>query len=255
MNDKKVILITGGASGLGEIIAKRFVSKGHIVYCTSRNIKSLKVDGVNFIELDITSDFRCQYVISKIIENEKRIDVIVNNAGITLSGPTLDFSVDDFKKILDTNVVGSFRLIKALCLHTPKPGLVVNITSLNGFLSFPNFGLYSASKFSMEALGLALRYELAPTTKVVNVAIGALISELSKKMPHKTAREKSLLLKWLLPLTDPVNVSIVLDKLINAPSVPARVLIGRDAHIVNILQKMLPSYFFDKIIFYIWNKK
>lgn len=255
MNNKKVILITGGSSGLGKKIAKHFVSVGHIVYCTSRRIKSIKFDGINFIELDVTSDYECQNVITKIIKNEKRIDVIVNNAGITLSGPTLEFSVDDFKKILDTNVLGSFRLIRSLYLHTPKPNLVINITSLNGFLSFPNFGLYSASKFAMEALGLALRYELAPTTNVVNVAIGALISDSSKKMPHKPAREKSLLLKWLLPLTDPNNVSTVLDKLINAPSVPARVLIGRDAHIVNILQKLVPSYLFDKIIFYIWNKK
>jgi len=255
MKTKKVILITGGASGLGEKIAKRFAVKGHIVYCTSRSIKFLKVDGINFIELDVTSDFGCQDVISRIIKKEKRIDVIVNNAGITLSGPTLNFSVDDFKKILDTNVLGSFRLIKTAYLYTPKPNLVINITSLNGFLSFPNFGLYSASKFAMEALGLALRYELAPTTKVVNVAIGALISDSSKKMPHKPVREKSLLLKWLLPLTDPNNVSIVLDKLINAPSLPARVLIGRDAHIINILQKLVPSYLIDKIIFYIWNKK
>ena len=255
MNEKKVILITGGVSGLGKIIAQRLLSKGHIIYCTSRNVNSSEVDGVQFLKLDVTSDNGCKDVISKIIENEKRLDVIVNNAGITLSGPTLGFSVDDFKKILDTNVIGSFRLIKAACLLTSKPSLVINITSLNGFLSFPNFGLYSSSKFAMEALGLALRYELAPTTKVVNVAIGALLSESSRKIPHKPAREKSLLLKWLLPLTSPEDVSVVIDKLIHASSVPPRVLIGRDAYIVNMMQKMMPFSFFDKVIFYIWKKK
>ena len=107
----------------------------------------------------------------------------------------------------------------------------------------------------MEALGLALRYELAPSTKVVNVAPGALRTETSKKMSHKSAREKIPLLNWLMPLTSPEDVAIVIDKLINAPSVPPRVLIGRDAHIINMMQKMLPFSFFDKIILYVWRKK
>lgn len=255
MNERKVILITGGASGLGKVIAQRLASKGHIIYCTSRSVTSLEVDGIKFIELDVTSDTGCKYAIDKIIESEKRLDVFINNAGITLSGPTLEFTADDFKKILDTNVIGPFRLTQAACLHPTRPGLVINITSLSGLLSFPNFGLYSASKFAMEALGLALRYELAPSTKIVNLAIGALRSETSKKMSHKPAREKSRLLKWLLPLTSPEHVSVVIDKLINSSFVPPRVLIGRDAHIVNMLQKILPFSAFDKVVFHIWRKK
>lgn len=255
MNERKVILLTGGFTGLGKIISRKLATKGHIVYCTSRNVKSLQVDDVQFIELEITSDTGCEDLIDKIIEKQKRIDVIINNAGITLSGPTLDFSVNDFKKIMDVNVIGGFRLIQAASLAPTKPSLVINITSLNGFLSLPNFGLYSASKFAMEALGLALRYEMAPSTKVVNVAIGALNSKTSTKMSHKPAREKSRLLKWLLPLTSPEDVSVIIEKLIHATSVPPRILIGRDAHIVNMLQKILPLSIFDKIIFYIWKKK
>lgn len=251
----KVILITGGARGLGKSIAQQLASEGHIVYCTSRNIESLELDGVKYLKLDITSEVDCSRVMLEIIKNEKRVDVIVNNAGITLSGPTLDFSVDDFKKILDTNVIGSFRLIKALSLLNTNPSLIVNITSLNGFLSFPNFGLYCASKFAMEALGLALRYELATHSKVVNVAIGALESEAINKMPHKSAREKSLILKLLMPFTSHKYVSKVIGKLIRSSAVPPRVLIGLDSHIINMMQKLLPLFIFDKLIFYIWNKK
>lgn len=255
MHERKVILISGGGSGLGRVIAQHLVSKGHTVYCTSRNTALVEVDGIHLLNVDITSDIESKNAISEIMMKENCIDVIINNAGITLSGSTLEFSVDDFKNILDTNVIGAFRLLKAAVSFPNKPKLVINITSLNGFFSFPNFGMYSASKFAMEALGLALRYELSPTMKVVNVAPGGLRAESSKKMPHKPAREKSLLLNWLMPLTSQEEVAKVIDKLINASYVPPRILIGRDAHIINMMQKLLPFSIFDRIVFYIWKKK
>ena len=152
-------------------------------------------------------------------------------------------------------MIGAFRLIKSACLQPKKPKIILNITSLNGILALPNFGLYSASKFAIEALGLALRYELAPSVQVVNVAIGALCSNHPGKMPHKTAREKFALLRWLLPLTSHEDVAICLEKLISSPQVPPRVLVGRDAVIINIIQKILPLSIFEKIIFFIWRKK
>jgi len=255
MQHEKIILLTGGNSGLGKIVAQYLVSKGHIVYGTSRTNTLSEIDGMHLLKMDITSDTECKGAINSIMTKEKRIDVIINNAGITLSGPTLEFSVDDFKNILDTNLIGAFRLLRAAIAFPVNPRLVINITSLNGFLSFPNFGLYSASKFAMEALGLALRYELASSTKVVNVAPGALREESIKKMAHKPARDKFFLLNWLMPLTSQEDVAIVIDKLINSSSVPPRVLIGRDTHIINIMQKLLPIFIIDKIITFIWNKK
>ncbi|MDO9385848.1 MAG: SDR family NAD(P)-dependent oxidoreductase [Thiobacillus sp.] len=255
MNQKKVILLTGANGGLGKVVAQHLISKGHIVYGTSRNEELVGKGGVHWLVVNINSDDDCMIAIRTIVTKEGRLDTIVNNAGITLSGPTLEFSTDDFKKIFDTNVIGPFRLIKAAYSFPTKPELIVNITSLNGFMSYPNFGIYSASKFAMEALGFALRYELAPSTKVVNVAPGAIHSETSNKMSHKSARERIPFLKWLMPLTLQEDVAIVIGKLIIATSVPPRVLVGRDAYIINMLQKILPSTMFDKIIFYIWGKK
>jgi NAD(P)-dependent dehydrogenase (short-subunit alcohol dehydrogenase family) len=252
--NKKVILITGGASGLGDVIVRRLAKDNHIIYCTSRKNVSSELKNVHFLKMDITSDKDVQRVIGEIMQREKQIDVVVNNAGITLAGPTLQFSADDFKKILDTNVIGSFRLIKEMSSLSLKPELIVNITSLNGFLSFPNFGIYSASKFAAEALGLALHYELSPATRVVNVAPGALVSEPSKKMSHKTAREKIPFLNWLMPLTFHKDVADVISDLIQSKTVPARVLIGRDAKIINMMQKVLPFSLFDRIVLYIWRK-
>gem|GEM_PF-3272587 len=250
---KKVILITGGATGLGHVIAEE-LCREHTVYCTSRDVKQEQEGGIRYVRMDITSESDVREAISQIRNKEGSIDVIINNAGVTLSGPTLDFSAEDFKMLLDTNVVGGFRILKEVFRHNEKPERVINITSLNGFFSFPNFGIYSASKFASEALGLALRYELGATTQVVNVSPGALLAESQKKMPHKTAREKIKILNWLMPLTTKEDVARVIAKLVRAKRVPAQVRIGRDAFIIHTLQRCLPGFMFDKIVFFVWRK-
>lgn len=253
--EKQVIFITGGLSGLGNVIARRLAMSKFIIYCTSREDAISEVDNIHFLKMDITSDIEVKNAINEVMTKEKHIDVVINNAGITLSGPTLQFSADNFKAIVDTNVVGPFRLIKEIFSFSPKPRLIINITSLNSFLSFPNFGLYSASKFAFDALGLALRYELSPTTQVVNVAPGALFAESSRKMSHKSAREKIPFLNWLMPLTFQEDVAREIERLIRVKTAPARVLVGRDAKIINMMQKILPFFIFDRIVFYIWRKR
>ena len=255
MKKQKIILITGAGSGLGKSIAEKLICKGHVVYGTYRTNNDMKIVGITFIKSDITSEKDNQDLIKKILQKEKQIDVIINNAGMTLSGPTLSFSAEDFQKILEINVIGPFRLMKIACSSKIRPSLIINITSLNAFLSLPNFGLYSASKHAMEALGLALRYELAPQTKIVNVAPGALKREGAPKMPHKPAREKFPFLNWIIPLTSQKDVAKVIVNLIDASNVPRRVIVGRDAQIINLMQRILPSFIFDRILFYIWNKK
>ena len=255
MNKKKVILVTGAGSGLGKSIAEELINKGHIVYGTYQTNSDTKANGITLIKSDITSKNDNQALIEKILQHEKQIDVIINNAGITLSGPTLNFSVEDFQKILDINVVGPFRLIKMAFSSKTKPSLIINITSLNAFLSVPNFGLYAASKHALEALGLALRYELAPRTKVVSVTPGALKKEGPTRMSHKPAREKFPILNWIIPLTSQNKVAKIVANLTDTPSIPRRVIIGRDAQIINMMQRILPSFIFDRILFFIWNKK
>ncbi|MFA5792118.1 MAG: SDR family NAD(P)-dependent oxidoreductase [Candidatus Paceibacterota bacterium] len=254
MDNKKVVLITGAGRGLGKVIAQKLVEEGFIVYGTYNTSNDVMVSGVNFLKLDITSEEECAKVIKTIVEKEKRLDVLINSAGITLSGLTLQFNPHDFQRILDINVVGAFRLIKAAVIAKPK--LIINITSLNGFLSLPNFGIYASSKFALEALGTALHYELGPDTQVVSVAPGALKNEESaKKMEHKPVREKFPLLNLIIPLTSMSDVAKVVIKLINSRLVPIRVIVGRDAKIIHLLQKLLPNSLMDRILMLMWKKK
>lgn len=255
MLEKKIILLTGGNSRLGRVIAQALIDEGHKVYCTSRKPITSKDKNIYFIRIDVTSDGSVHRGIAEILKKEKRIDVVINNAAVTVTGPVLNFTANDFLTLLNTNVVGMFRVIKESCSHSKKPSLIINITSLNGFLAVPNFGLYSATKFAAEALGKTLRYELSPSVKVVNIAPGALKAESEKKMGHKPAREKFPILDFLLPLTTLEEVAKRIIQLIAADSVPPRVVIGKDAVYINILQRIFPVSLFDKLIFYIMRKK
>jgi NAD(P)-dependent dehydrogenase (short-subunit alcohol dehydrogenase family) len=255
VNSQKVILITGGRTGLGLVIAMQLLRGGNIVYCTSRSPNVSKDSGINFLKMDVTSNEEIRKVIDIIISREGRIDVLVNNAGITLTGQALNFSPEDFQNIIDVNVIGPFRIIKLIFFKQKKELLIINITSLSGIISLPNYGLYSSSKFAMEALGIALKYEVAPSKiRVVNMVIGALHSSHKQLMMHKPVREKSILIKWIMPLTAPETVAIAILKLIHISNPPTRVLIGRDSHVINMIQKVLPMYLIEKIILYFWKK-
>ena len=243
---KEVVLVTGAGKGLGRVIAKTLLDKGLIVYGTYRSSDKSKIRGVTYLKMDVTSDKECKSTVAKILKEEKRINILINCAGITVSGPTLDYSSDDFMRVLDTNVVGAFRLIKFA--QNSKLRLIINITSLNGFLSLPNYGLYSSSKFAIEALGKALKCELQPKVKVVNIAPGALHNKnQAKKMTRKPIRERFPLVNFLLPLTKMEDVAGVIVKLIDKKSVPSRIIVGRDAMIINIFQKILPQFVLDKL--------
>lgn len=255
MKKTNVILLTGGNSRLGKVIADYLVDRGYIVYATSRKSLTSENENLRWLQLDVTSDRDVEKGIATIIKREKRLDVVINNAGVTLTGSSLNYTPDDFMKLLDINLIGPFRVIKYAMNAMIKPKLIINITSLNGYLALPNFGLYCATKFAMEGLGLSLHYEVPAGTQIVNVAPGALKAESNKKMPHKPAREKIPLLNWLLPLTSLKDVAERIEQLIVADSVPARVIIGRDAKLITFMQKVMPFALFDKLILLIIRKK
>ena len=259
---RKTILITGCSSGLGEKLAEALSSRGYKVYAGARNPEDIKIRGklIRPVKLDITKEAQCEEAIRYIIEKEGKIDVLINNAGYTIAGPTSDFTPQDYLNILDTNAVGAFRLVRLVLpqMKKQKSGKIINITSLNGLISLPNFGLYSSSKFALEALGQALRYELAKDNiSVTNVAPGAILSKSlkGKSLPHRSAREKFLLLKILMPMITQEEVVRKINSIIDNPHPPARAILGRDAKITYFLQKVLPFSVWDKLLLFVWNKK
>lgn len=266
---KKVILVTGCSKGLGRAVAERLAAGDWTVYAGLRNLKesskllrdwSKNYKNITPVKLDITIEKDAKEVVSQILIKEGRIDVLINIAGYSITGATTGFETRDFTQILDTNVVGAFRLIKAVApqMKKQKDGKIINISSLNGFLSYPNFGLYSSSKFALDALSHALYYELEKDgIDVISIAPGA-IKRKTGSMGIKTQkplREKFFLLKYLLPMLDSKKIARVVMQAVNDENPPSRIVVGVDAKISYLLVKLLPTFLLDKLVLFLWNKK
>lgn len=177
MKDRLVIVVTGCSSGFGRLMVEPLAREGHTVYASLRDASARNVDAqrelvslsgvgrlpVRVVEIDLTSTAQVRSAVAAIEKEAGRIDVVVNNAGIFPYGITEAFTVEQFQRALDINVTGVFRMNQAVLpmMRKRRSGLLVHISSINGRLAAPFFGLYGASKFAMEALAETFRYELS----------------------------------------------------------------------------------------------
>jgi NAD(P)-dependent dehydrogenase (short-subunit alcohol dehydrogenase family) len=167
----KVILITGASTGFGRDTAETLAGKGHKVFATMRhpqtkNRKHAEALGklaVQVVELDVSEDASVDKAVEEVLSRADRIDVLINNAGIASAGVTEAFTADQAKIVFNTNVVGLLRTSRAVLpgMRTQGDGLIINIGSILGRVTFPFFGIYGASKFAVEALTDSLRYEVS----------------------------------------------------------------------------------------------
>lgn len=173
--DKKVILITGASNGFGKLASIEFASRGHQVYAAMRGTearnKSAKSallaaasgQALKVVEMDVTDDVSVQSAIDGVAKEAGRIDVLINNAGVMNVGITEAYTTEQVRQQFDVNVFGSVRTDRAVLpyMRNAKTGLLIHVSSLAGRVVFPFFGVYCASKFALEALAEAYRYELS----------------------------------------------------------------------------------------------
>lgn len=163
MSNSKVVLITGVSSGIGRTVAEKFVAQGCRVYGTVRNADNTQaIEGVLLVQMDIRDENSISAGVQKIISDTKRIDVLVNNAGVTLLGATEETSIEEAKNLFETNLFGHLRMIKAVLPHMreQRSGRIINVSSVLGFLPAPYMSLYSASKHAIEGLSESLDHEV-----------------------------------------------------------------------------------------------
>jgi NAD(P)-dependent dehydrogenase (short-subunit alcohol dehydrogenase family) len=167
----KTILITGASTGFGRDTAETLARAGHTVFASMRDPQAknrehaevLRKQGIEVVELDVSSDASVDRALKEVLARTPRIDVLVNNAGIASAGITEAFTPDQAKAVFNTNVVGLLRTIRAVLpvMRGQRDGLIINIGSILGRVTFPFFGIYGASKFAVEALTDSLRYEVS----------------------------------------------------------------------------------------------
>lgn len=161
--DNKVVIVTGVSSGIGRVAAEKFAQRGCQVFGTVRSIaKAQPIPGVKFVEMDVRDDASVQQGIQSVIDQANRIDVLVNNAGMMMLGAVEETSLAEATSLLDTNVFGILRTIKAVLpsMRAQNSGRIINISSVLGFLPAPYLGIYAASKHAVEGLSESLDHEV-----------------------------------------------------------------------------------------------
>jgi NADP-dependent 3-hydroxy acid dehydrogenase YdfG len=167
----KTILITGASTGFGRDTAETLAHAGYTVFASMRDpqaknrkhSEALRKRGIEVVELDVSNDDSVDQAVKEVLARARRIDVLVNNAGIASAGVTEAFTPDQAKVVFNTNVVGLLRTTRAVlpAMRRQGDGLIINIGSILGRVTFPFFGIYGASKFAVEALTDSLRYEVS----------------------------------------------------------------------------------------------
>ena len=190
----KVILITGASSGIGKSIAEYLHTKGMNVYGTSRKPIKSEVNGVKMLALDVTDTTSIQKAIDTIVKKEHKLDVLVNNAGMGITGPIEDTPTDEMRNVFNTNFFGAIDVMKAVLpqMRKQQSGLIINVTSIAGYMGLPFRGMYSATKGALELVTEAMRMEVKEFgIKLTNVAPGDFATNIAAGRYHTPVFENS----------------------------------------------------------------
>lgn len=171
----KVVLITGGSSGIGKSIGEFLHHKGFVVYGTSRNPERVLNSIFPLITLDVRNANSIHLAVDEIIATSGRLDVVINNAGVGITGPLEEIPMEEIKNNFETNFFGPIEVMKAVLpqMRSQQSGLIINITSIAGYMGLPYRSIYSASKGALELITEALRMEVKSFgIQITNIAPG-----------------------------------------------------------------------------------
>jgi NAD(P)-dependent dehydrogenase (short-subunit alcohol dehydrogenase family) len=159
----KIVLVTGASSGIGRATAEVLARRGHMVFGTARTPERVApIPGVTLVPLDVTDEASVKRGVQKILKSHGNIDVLVNNAGSAVLGAFEETSVEQAKALFDTNVFGVVRTSQAVLpsMRAQRSGLIINVSSVLGFLPAPYMALYSSTKHALEGLSESLDHEV-----------------------------------------------------------------------------------------------
>jgi NAD(P)-dependent dehydrogenase (short-subunit alcohol dehydrogenase family) len=200
----KVVLITGGSSGIGKSIGEFLHYKGFVVYGTSRNPDRILNSVFPLLALDVRNSDSIRAAIEKIIAISGKLDVVINNAGVGITGPLEEIPMNEIKNNFETNFFGPIEVMKAVLpqMRSQKSGLIINITSIAGYMGLPYRSIYSASKGALELITESLRMEvkslgihitnIAPGDFATNIAAGRFHAPILKGSDYELAYGNTL---------------------------------------------------------------
>lgn len=285
MKEYQTVLITGCSSGIGKAATLAFARAGYCVYASMRNRESAggrelneiaKRENLNIrvIRIDVTDNESIQTAVSSINEP---IDILINNAGFGAIGPIEAFTIEEIQSQYDTNIFGMIRMVKAVvpAMRKRGNGLIINLSSINGLIPFPLWGVYSSSKYAVESISESLSFELSHFG--IDVAIvepGSFLTDFpkNKQTPNQLKQADSP----YKPLTDRFlsrydkahqtvrkgffksfmkaeKIADLFLSIAREERPRLRYMIGLDAHMMYMLRKILPTSFVRFILRKVYN--
>lgn len=262
-NMSKVVLITGGSSGIGKAIGEFLTEKGFIVYGTSRNPENFSNSKLSLLQMDVKFKQSIDAAVYKIIQKENRLDILINNAGVGITGPIEEIPEFEIKSNFETNFFGPINVIKSVLPQMRKQGygLIINITSIAGYMGLPYRGIYSASKGALEILTEAFRMELkefniemtnvAPGDFATNIASGRYHAPVKNDSPYKKSYGKTLDLmnEHVDAGSDPIEMAEAIHKIINTKNPKTHYKVGEFMQKFSIvLKRILSDKAYEKLL-------
>ena len=261
---KKIVLITGGSSGIGKSIGSFLQQHGLIVYGTTRDLaKYPDFDDFNLLALDVRNPYSIQEAVDRILAEQGRIDVLINNAGVGITGPLEEIPRDEVENHFSVNLYGPVEMIKAVLppMRKQHSGLIINITSIAGYMGLPYRSIYSASKAALEVITESLRMEtkefgirvtnVAPGEFATNIAAGRYHAPVQDGSPYRTPYKKTLdiMNAHVDSGMDPNLVAAKVMSIINDPNPKIHYKVGGWLQKVSIgLKRILPDKVFEKLL-------
>lgn len=253
------IIITGTSTGIGFALAEYFGKKGHQVYGLSR--KNIESDYFKTIPTDITNHSQVEHAISEILKKEKRIDLLINNAGMGMVGAVEDSKKEEILKLFNLNLVGAVQMMTGVLpkMREQKSGKIINISSIGSEMGLPFRGFYSASKSALDKVTEAIRYEVSPwkidvctlhlgdiKTKIAENRVKTEVSE-----PYKKTFEKvyALMNSHVDDGSEPVEVAEYIEKLLGKKTWKAHYYFGKFGQKIGVpLKWILPQNFYENLM-------
>jgi len=259
----KVVFITGASSGIGKSIGDFLHVKGFTVYGTSRNPERISDSLFPLLAVDVRNKESIQKAIAEVIQKSGRVDVVINNAGVGITGPIEEIPTDEIKNNFETNLFGPIEVMKAVLptMRSQKSGLIINITSIAGYMGLPYRGIYSASKGALELITEALRMEVksfgihitnvAPGDFATNIAAGRFHAPLIKgsayEIPYGTTL--SMMNEHVDSGSNPNEMAEAIYKIIQTPNPKGHYKIGAFMQKFSIvLKRILPDKVYEKML-------
>jgi short-subunit dehydrogenase len=259
----KVVLITGGSSGIGKSVGEYLTQKGMTVFGTSRNPQNYPHSKFPIIALDVTNTDTISSCIQTVLDAEGRFDVVINNAGAGITGPIEEIPEEEIKRNFETNFFGPINVIKAVLpqMRKQNSGLIINITSIAGYMGLPYRGIYTASKGSLELITEAFRLEIkdfniqmtniAPGDFATNIADGRFHAPVKEGSPYKEkyARVLKAIDKDVNKGTNPIVMAKAVYKVIETKKPKIHYKVGAFMQKFSVVLKcILPDKIYERLL-------